>query len=76
MPRLLAQGMLCIEDQKMDLSMQELPEADVRSCRYVDACFEPAFDHVVLGCLSRGHTFERYFIPSDALVDPYSWLSN
>ena len=48
------------------VSMQELPEADIRSCRYVDACFEPAFDHVVLGCLSHGHTFERYLRSSIA----------
>ena len=42
--------------------VQELPEADVHSCRYVDASFasyEPAFNHVVLGCLSHGHTFEQ-----------------
>ena len=57
MPRLLVQGMLCIEDQIMDLPKQELPEADVRLCRYVDACFEPAYDHVILGCLSHNHTF-------------------
>ena len=66
MSRLRAQGVLCIEDQKKALSMQELPEADVHSCRYIDAGFETSFDYVVLGCLSHGHTFQRHLGPSIA----------
>ena len=48
MSRLRTQRVLHIEDQKMALLMQELPEADVHSCRYIDAGFETAFDCVVL----------------------------
>ena len=66
MSRLRTQRVLCIEDQKMALSMQELPEADVHSCKYIDAGFETAFDYVVLGCLSHGHTFQRHLRPSIA----------
>ena len=33
-----------------------------------DACSEPAFDHLVLSCLSRGHTFNQLWLEANISV--------